>query len=120
MTLNFQEDEQEFELNKYLAIDDEPSQDIDDSDDDLEEDIDPATVVTKHSFSSSPWSTIGVVGGAFFLAFGGCYLFLNGIFNGKSPSTVVQKKEPLPKEENEKAEVNNDDVYAKGIEPRYV
>ncbi|MEL6163715.1 MAG: hypothetical protein AAFR37_08120, partial [Cyanobacteria bacterium J06628_3] len=31
----------------------------------------------------------------------------------KSSSPVVQKKEPLPKEENEQAEVNNDDVYAK-------
>ena len=55
---------------------------------------------------------MGAVGGAFFLVFGGGYLFLNSVFNGNS-ATVAQSEEVELEEDKNLVEKSDGDIYAK-------
>ncbi len=131
MTLNFREDDEQnlsdkvsetfisekSIIDQHLAIDDEiessNSEEIDDDEESEDENnIEPTLGITKHDFASSPWSMMGAVGGAFFLVFGGGYLFLNSVFNGNS-TTVAENKEIEVEEETKVVEKSHGDVYAK-------
>ncbi|MEM7552622.1 MAG: TrbI/VirB10 family protein [Cyanobacteria bacterium P01_A01_bin.84] len=130
MTLNFrEEDEKNISseattdsnsersiIDQHLAIDDEnesSDSDIFTSDNDDEEDeAEPTKAITKYNFASSPWSMMSAVGGAFFVVFGGGYLFLNSVFNGSSAS-IAEDKEIKIEENSKLTEENDGDVYAK-------
>ena len=45
----------------------------------LETEEDPATVNNKHDFVTSPWSRLGIIGGAFGVAFLVVFIVLNGM-----------------------------------------
>ncbi|MEO1373442.1 MAG: hypothetical protein AAFW70_03770, partial [Cyanobacteria bacterium J06635_10] len=132
MTLNFREDDEQnlssetnqiskteisekSIIDQHLAIDDETnssnSEDFDE-DEDVQDDAKPEGAITKHDFASSPWSMMGAVGGAFFLVFGGGYLFLNSIFNGNS-GAIAENVEVEVEEESNVVEKSDGDVYAK-------
>ena len=128
MTLNFREEDEKKStqtsieavsersiIDQHLAIEDEKESkdsELFDEDDDDDDESEPTKAITKHNFASSPWSMMSAVGGAFFVVFGGGYLFLNSVFNGGSASVAEEKE--IKVEENAKATEENDgDVYAK-------
>lgn len=55
----------------------------------------PAQVVTKHNFVTSPWSRLGVVGGAFGIGFIAMYSLISPMMGGGSEQTA-KKPEPAP------------------------
>lgn len=76
------------------------------------EEIDPAKVVTKHDFVSSPWTKLSIVGGFFAIGFGAMYLSLNSLMGGGGET--AKKPEPVPTPTPTPfAEQKDGDAYAK-------
>jgi Bacterial conjugation TrbI-like protein len=99
--LEFDDQENNSTVNDLLPIDDDkPVIDEDDlhSDDNLEEQLeeDPASVQTKHDFITSPWSRLGIIGGAFGVGFLVMFAALNSIMGGGSKKAQDTKFEPTP------------------------
>ncbi|NJO60334.1 MAG: hypothetical protein HC836_19300 [Richelia sp. RM2_1_2] len=127
MTLNFREEDEQNSssysseksiIEQHLAIDDEnissDSEKIEDDDSVDEEDTEPIKSITKHNFSSSPWSMMGAVGGAFFIVFGISYLFLNSVFNGNSATVAdAEKKKNYVEEETNEEKENDGEIRAR-------
>ncbi|MEC4813931.1 MAG: TrbI/VirB10 family protein [Scytonema sp. PMC 1069.18] len=73
---------------------------------------DPALVQTKHDFVTSPWSKLGIIGGAFGLAF----LVVFFVFSSMMNSNNTAKKpliSPTPTPTKIKPEKDDGDIYAK-------
>ncbi|MDF5731364.1 MAG: TrbI/VirB10 family protein [Rhizonema sp. PD38] len=102
-------------VDHLLPLDDECDnhQDISNSDE-VEEEIeeDPALVRTKHDLVTSPWSRLGIIGGAFGAAFLVIFVVLNGMMNGDK---TAKKPEitPTPTTTATPVEKKDGDVYAK-------
>ena len=81
------------------------------TEDELEEE-DPALVQTKHDFVTSPWSRLGIIGGAFGTGFIVVFIILSGMMNG---SKTAQKPliAPTPSPTTINPEKKDGDVYAK-------
>jgi Bacterial conjugation TrbI-like protein len=99
--LEFDDQENNSTVNDLLPIDDDkPVIDEDDlhSEDNLEEQLeeDPASVQTKHDFITSPWSRLGIIGGAFGVGFLVMFAALNSIMGGGSKKAQDTKFEPTP------------------------
>jgi Bacterial conjugation TrbI-like protein len=99
--LEFDDQENNSTVNDLLPIDDDkPVIDEDDlhSEDNLEEQLeeDPASVQTKHDFITSPWSRLGIIGGAFGVGFLVMFAALNSIMGGGSRKAQDTKFEPTP------------------------
>ncbi len=91
----------------------EENESLDSDVDDESNGEDPAAVQTKHDFVTSPWSRMGIIGGAFGAGFLLLFLMLNGIMNGggsKSAKTLEVTPTPTPTAASDKQE---GDVYAK-------
>ena len=86
--LEFDDQDNNSTVNQLLPIDDdkpiidEDVQDEDELEEQLEED--PALVQTKHDFITSPWSRLGIIGGAFGVGFLVMFAALNSIMGGGS------------------------------------
>ncbi|MBE9206078.1 TrbI/VirB10 family protein [Nostoc sp. LEGE 06077] len=72
----------------------------------------PALIQTKHDFVTSPWSRLGIIGGAFGAGFLVIFVVLNGMMNGGSKNA---KKPELttPTPTVAASEKKEGDVYAK-------
>lgn len=80
---------------------------------DDEEGEEPAKVVTKHNFVTSPWSRLGVVGGAFGIGFIAMYAVISPMMSGGSEQTA-KKPEPTPTPTSTPfADNNNGELQAK-------
>lgn len=120
------EDESEDKNNKVnslLKIDDNDEEELegknnfDGEGDDreiAEVEEDPVTVQTKHSIIDSPFSRLGVVGGAFGAGFLMVFFMLNGVFNNQN---IVKKESIKTAESKEEKSVFKEEkdgnVYAK-------
>ncbi|NMF66790.1 hypothetical protein DP113_33965 (plasmid) [Brasilonema octagenarum UFV-E1] len=80
--------------------------------DELEGDEDPALIKTKHDFVTSPWSRLGIIGGAFGVGFLLVFLVLNGMMNG-SKTGLKPEATPTPSPTTTPSEQKDGDVYAK-------
>ncbi|MEI2579094.1 TrbI/VirB10 family protein [Scytonema sp. PRP1] len=78
-----------------------------------EEEENPAAVQTKHDFVTSPWSRLGIIGGAFGVGFLVMFVVLNGMMNSGSNTaqTPVVLSSPTPT--STPSEEKDGDVYAK-------
>ncbi|MBW4511729.1 MAG: TrbI/VirB10 family protein [Scytonematopsis contorta HA4267-MV1] len=99
--LEFDDQDNNSTVNQLLPIDDDkPIIDEDDvqDEDELEEQLeeDPALVQTKHDFITSPWSRLGIIGGAFGVGFLVMFAALNSIMGGGSRKAQETKAEPTP------------------------
>ncbi|WP_392436195.1 hypothetical protein ACF3DV_34150 (plasmid) [Chlorogloeopsis fritschii PCC 9212] len=74
---------------------------------------DPALVQTKHDFVTSPWSRLGIIGGAFGVGFILMFVVLNGMINGGGNN--AQKPEVIPTSTPTvtSSEKEEGDIYAK-------
>jgi hypothetical protein len=77
------------------------------------EEENPAAVQTKHDFVTSPWSRLGIIGGAFGVGFLVMFVVLNGMMNSGSNTaqTPVALSSPTPT--STPSEEKDGDVYAK-------
>lgn len=71
---------------------------------------DPALIQTKHDFVTSPWSRLGIIGGAFGAGFLVIFVVLNGMMNGGDKNA---KKPELTTTPTPTVAVSEGDVYAK-------
>ncbi|MBW4632964.1 MAG: TrbI/VirB10 family protein [Iphinoe sp. HA4291-MV1] len=78
-----------------------------------EEEENPAAVQTKHDFVTSPWSRLGIIGGAFGVGFLVMFVALNGMMNSGSNTaqTPVALSSPTPT--STPFQEKDGDVYAK-------
>lgn len=81
-------------------------------DDEEGEGEEPAKVVTKHNFVTSPWSRLGVVGGAFGIGFIAMYAVISPMMGGGSEQTA-KKPEPTPTPTSTPFADNNGELQAK-------
>lgn len=79
----------------------------------LETEEDPATVNNKHDFVTSPWSRLGIIGGAFGVAFLVVFIVLNGMMNGGNQTAKKPEATPTPTPTSTTFEQKDGDVYAK-------
>ena len=105
-------------VNNLLPLDDESNnnQDTDEEENpekgEYEIEEDPALVRTKHDFVTSPWSRLGIIGGAF----GAGFIVIFVVFNGMINSTKTEKKAettPTPTTTATPFDKKDGDVYAK-------
>lgn len=80
--------------------------------DDLEVE-DPALIQTKHDFVTSPWSRLGIIGGAFGAGFLVIFVVLNGMMNGGGKNAKKPEVTPTPTPTVAASEKKDGDVYAK-------
>ncbi|MCC5668896.1 TrbI/VirB10 family protein [Nostoc sp. CHAB 5784] len=74
---------------------------------------DPALIQTKHDFVTSPWSRLGIIGGAFGAGFLVIFVVLNGMMNGGSKNAKKPEVTPTPTPTVAASEKKEGDVYAK-------
>ncbi|MBW4512180.1 MAG: hypothetical protein KME64_37660 [Scytonematopsis contorta HA4267-MV1] len=84
-------------VNSLLPIDEENELEYEDNEDleekSLEEeDEDPAKTRTKHDFVTSPWSRLGIIGGAFGIGFLVMFLALNTMMSGGGNKKAEEQK----------------------------
>ena len=72
---------------------------------------DPATVKNQHDFVTSPWSRLGIIGGAFGVAFLVVFIVLSGMMNGGNQT--AKKPEVTPTHTSTTFEQKDGDAYAK-------
>lgn len=97
---------------KPIKSEDESEVESTENEDD-EEGEEPAKVVTKHNFVTSPWSRLGVVGGAFGIGFIAMYALISPMMGGGSEQTA-KKPEPTPTPTSTPlADNNNGELQAK-------
>jgi hypothetical protein len=74
----------------------------------------PAKVQTKHDFVTSPWSRLGVIGGAFGVGFIAMYAVINPMMGGGGGETAKKPEPtPTPTETAKAFEQKDGDAYAK-------
>lgn len=105
-------------VNALLPLDDDRVKVHDENGEEIrelttdEDVVDPAKIVTKHDFVSSPWTKLGIVGGFFALGFGIVYLSINSLMGGNSETAA--KPEAIPTATPTPIEAQKDgDAYAK-------
>jgi hypothetical protein len=106
-------------VDSLLPIDEDKQlveDEIEDSDnevvDENEIEADPALVQTKHDFVTSPWSRLGIIGGAFGAGFLIIFVILNGMMSGGGRN--AKKPEVIPTSTPTTAfEKKDGDIYAK-------
>ncbi|RCJ20584.1 hypothetical protein A6770_31245 [Nostoc minutum NIES-26] len=74
---------------------------------------DPALIQTKHDFVTSPWSRLGIIGGAFGAGFLVIFVVLNGMMNGSGKNAKKPEVAPTPTPTVAASEKKEGDVYAK-------
>ncbi|ODH02380.1 hypothetical protein A4S05_24190 [Nostoc sp. KVJ20] len=74
---------------------------------------DPALIQTKHDFVTSPWSRLGIIGGAFGAGFLVIFVVLNGMMNGGGKNAKKPEVTPTPTPTVAASEKKDGDVYAK-------
>lgn len=74
---------------------------------------DPALVQTKHDFVTSPWSRLGIIGGAFGTGFLVIFVVLNGMMDGGGKNAKKPVATPTPALTATPSEKKDGDVYAK-------
>jgi hypothetical protein len=74
---------------------------------------DPALIQTKHDFVTSPWSRLGIIGGAFGAGFLVIFVVLNGMMNGGGKNAKKPEVNPTPTPTVAASETKEGDVYAK-------
>ncbi len=84
---------------------------VEDSEIEVEED--PALVQTKHDFVTSPWSRLGIIGGAFGAGFLAIFVVLNGMMNGGGKNAKKPEVTPTPTPTVAASDKKDGDVYAK-------
>ncbi|BDA76043.1 unknown protein (plasmid) [Calothrix sp. PCC 7716] len=88
-------------VNELLPLDDDKiikseHEELENDAEENESDIDPAKIVTKHNFVTSPYVKAGFVGGFFLLGFGLVYLSLNTLMGGGNVSEKTPEATPTP------------------------
>ncbi|NMG10909.1 hypothetical protein [Brasilonema sp. UFV-L1] len=78
-----------------------------------EEEENPAAVQTKHDFVTSPWSRLGIIGGAFGVGFLVMFVALNGMMNSGSNTAQTPVAISSPTPTSTPFEEKDGDVYAK-------
>ena len=78
-----------------------------------EEEENPAAVQTKHDFVTSPWSRLGIIGGAFGVGFLVMFVALNGMMNSGSNTAQTPVAISSPTPTSTPFEKKDGDVYAK-------
>ncbi|KYC34719.1 hypothetical protein WA1_49195 [Scytonema hofmannii PCC 7110] len=123
LRLEDESEEKNNKVNSLLKIDDNDEEELEgennsdgegDDNEITEVEEDPVTVQTKHSIIDSPFSRLGVVGGAFGAGFLMVFLMLNGVFNNQS--TVKKDSIKTADSQEEKSvfqEEKDGNVYAK-------
>ncbi|RAM50026.1 MAG: hypothetical protein C6Y22_19775 [Hapalosiphonaceae cyanobacterium JJU2] len=109
------------DVDSLLPIDEDkkPIEDeIETSEDEVVEDSeieveDPALVQTKHDFVTSPWSRLGIIGGAFGAGFLVIFVVLNGMMNGGGKNAKKPEVTPTPTPTVAASDKKDGDVYAK-------
>ncbi|MEH1791440.1 TrbI/VirB10 family protein [Nostoc sp.] len=74
---------------------------------------DPALIQTKHDFVTSPWSRLGIIGGAFGAGFLVIFVVLNGMMNGGGKNAKKPEVTPTLTPTVAASEKKDGDVYAK-------
>ncbi len=74
---------------------------------------DPALIQTKHDFVTSPWSRLGIIGGAFGAGFLVIFVVLNGMMNGGGKNAKKPELTTTPTPTVAASEKKEGDVYAK-------
>ncbi|MCC5605060.1 TrbI/VirB10 family protein [Nostoc favosum] len=74
---------------------------------------DSALIQTKHDFVTSPWSRLGIIGGAFGAGFLVIFVVLNGMMNGGGKNAKKPEVTPTPTPTVAASEKKDGDVYAK-------
>ncbi|MBW4456339.1 MAG: hypothetical protein KME55_28610 [Nostoc indistinguendum CM1-VF10] len=105
-------------VDDFLQIDDDLKSSAMSSDSSPREitsegELDNASVTTKHTVITSPWSRLLVIALPFGLTFLAIFWLLNGIFNPDSRDTTKTIEEPKSSATKEQVEQTDGDVYAK-------
>nr|MDZ8016337.1 TrbI/VirB10 family protein [Nostoc sp. ZfuVER08] len=105
-------------VNSLLPIDSTEEDEVENSQFDVvEEDEteveDPALIQTKHDFVTSPWSRLGIIGGAFGAGFLVIFVVLNGMMNGSGKNAKKPELTTTPTPTVAASEKKEGDVYAK-------
>lgn len=74
---------------------------------------DPALIPTKHDFVTSPWSRLGIIGGAFGAGFLVIFVVLNGMMNGSGKNAKKPELTTTATPTVAASEKKEGDVYAK-------
>ncbi len=100
-------------LDEELVKNPESEEKLEEELEEGEEEENPAAVQTKHDFVTSPWSRLGIIGGAFGVGFLIMFVVLNGMMNSGSNTaqTPVALSSPTPT--STPSEEKDGDVYAK-------
>ncbi|MDZ8052428.1 MAG: TrbI/VirB10 family protein [Aulosira sp. ZfuCHP01] len=105
-------------VNSLLPIDSSEDEEVENSqfevvEEDEPEVEDPALIQTKHDFVTSPWSRLGIIGGAFGAGFLVIFVVLNGMMNGSGKNAKKPELTPTPTPTVAASEKKEGDVYAK-------
>lgn len=98
--------------DRLIETDENGEEIIDENAQEIVEEVDPAKIVTKHDFVSSPWTKLGIVGGFFALGFGVVFLSLNNLMSGGGQTVSKPSATPAPVP-TPFAQEKDGDAYAK-------